>query len=207
MIKLKNILSEIGEGNAQPFKWKADTNFNSWLNDTVATGKKIAGSMEAIRPVDDYTYTFVSDITNTEYEVYVKSAIGNRPNRLFNPGKSKPKVKHFVECSVGFGIKSAKREVDTNLNEQYRIMATVTQCIFDFVKRLEDSGQVNLSEMYILPKADDSMDSNIASKRGRMYAMYIDKMLSKIPSKRKFTVETMPSGFLIKAVVSDDDYQ
>ena len=206
MIKLSNILSEIGEGTAQSFKWKADTNFNTWLKKTIEMAKSIVGSMKREVPVNDFTYSFTSDITNTIYSVYIKSSVGNRKNRLFTPGKSIPKVKHFIECTVGFRVKSSKQEEDTNLNEQYRIMATVTQCIFDFIKRLEESGQVNLSEMYILPKADNSNDSSIVSKRGRMYAMYIDKMLSKIPSSRKFSVQNTGFAFVITADVTDDDY-
>ena len=194
MIKLKNILSEIGEGNAQPFKWKADTNFNSWLKDTVETGKKIAGSAETTRPVDDFSYTFVSDITNTEYVVYIISSVGNRPNKIVKAKETLPKVKLFIECSVSFGVSSSNQEEDTNLNEQYRIMATVTQCIFDFIKRLEDTGQVNLKEMYIYPKSDKDNQSNIDSKRGRLYMAYIDKMISKIPSPRKFRIGLLGSG-------------
>ena len=194
MIKLTNILSEIGEGNARPFKWKADTNFNSWLDDTVATGKKIAGSAETTRPVDDFSYTFVSDITNTEYVVYIISSVGNRPNKIVKAKETLPKVKLFIECSVSFGVSSSNQEEDTNLNEQYRIMATVAQCIFDFIKRLEETGQVNLKEMYIYPKSDEDNLSNIDSKRGRMYLMYIRKMISKISAARTFHIETLQSG-------------
>ena len=194
MIKLKNILSEIGEGNAQPFKWKADTNFNSWLKQTIAKGDLIAGSMDRIIRVPDFNYSFTSDITNTVYEVNINASVGNRPNKIVKAKETLPKVKLFIECSVSFGVSSSNQEEDTNLNEQYRIMATVTQCIFDFVKRLEETGQVNLTEMYIMPKSDKDNQSNIDSKRGRLYMAYIDKMISKIPSPRKFRIGLLGSG-------------
>lgn len=194
MIKLKNILSEIGEGNAQPFKWKADTNFNSWLKQTIDKAEHIAGSMDRIIRVPDFNYSFTSDITNTVYSVNINASVGNRLPKIFNAKETLPKVKYFIEAYVSFGIKSAKQEEDTNLNEQYRIMATVTQCIFDFIKRLEETNQVNLTDMYIMPKSDSNDRSNIDSKRGRLYMAYIDKMISKIPSPRKFRIGLLGSG-------------
>ena len=218
MIKLSTILLEIGEGTAQPFNWKPKENIQHWLDlaNKLIEKYTVPGGMNRVTDVGEFKYYFTSDITKTEYFVVIESWGGRtrKPIR-FGTAKKAPEpavtTKFFLECVMSFGIKDASGEditdKDTNLNEQYRVMATVAECIFDFMKNVEAREDIQVKEIIVYPKADEESERNdsssisVASRRGRMYLAYIKKMISKLPGKRKFHVVTtgQNSGFSIVA--------
>lgn len=182
MIKLSNILSEIGEGNAQPFPWQAKRTMKASLK-TMETNADQSFKIDptAFATGITFVYKFQSDQTNTKYEVVIDNEVGR--NLIFIPGVSKsPRKKYFINSIVAFDTNAHETE-NTNLNEQYRVMATVVDCIKDFIKGIQSSKAFRLNQIMVYPKADtDNGDPTINSKRGRMYKMYIQKQLQNVPN-------------------------
>lgn len=211
MIKLRNILKEIGEGTGKPFSWKPKENIQNWLDiDVLQKVSKIQpGSMTRVIDVGNFEYNFTSDITDAKYFVIIEAWAGRTPKPFPKLGGKIPKVTkpqrpradYFIECSVSFGVTSNEELESTNLNEQYRVMSTVSECIFNFIKSVEDYGPIQVNEVNIYPKADDPKKiSAIDSRRGRIYLAYIKKMINKLPTKRKFyVVPVRDDGFSIRA--------
>ena len=146
--------------------------------------------IEQIKKAED-PYQWVSFNSIFEYEAKsdkVTYEIGvqalGRKQRLFvlsfgNEPAPKSKDKYEMEAYVGFSVNGT--EDDTNLNEQYRVMATMVECIQDFVKRI--SKYFDIDKIFILPKPDSGGAPKLDSKRGRLYLAYVKKNLNKLPGK------------------------
>ena len=68
----------------------------------------------------------------------------------------------------------------TNLGEQYRVMATVTDIVVSWVNKWDE--YVPIGKIEISPKTEDEEHipfGATTSKRGKMYALYIKKTLPK----------------------------
>lgn len=177
MIKLYTILNEVGEASAKPFKW---TKKNS-LNNLFAVLKNI--SEEQWSPFKIFRYEAQSE--NAKYSIRFGCAIKDKNLiRLALPGskpKPKPKEKYDLIIYIAFNVVGARSEKLTGLNEQFGLMATVVQCITDFVKNMDN--EIEIKEINIQPKSDTNADPNVDSKRGRLYLSYIKKNISKLPGK------------------------
>jgi hypothetical protein len=97
-----------------------------------------------------------------------------------------------MEVWIGFTVDDS--DADTNMNEQYSVMATVVECIEDFIKKA--SKYFLIKEITINPKADNSNDANLDSKRGRLYLAYVKRNISKLPGK--WTAYSNSEGIVIK---------
>ena len=94
------------------------------------------------------------------------------------------KSKFSSEARIDFDIKGNKKELkDTNLKEQYKLVSSVVLAMLDFTNKIEPIAPLKYIAIY--PKADDSEDSQVDSKRGRFYKVYITKNLDKLPGKWK----------------------
>jgi hypothetical protein len=182
MIKLSNILSEIGDASAKPFPWQAKRTMEASLK-TMETNAAQSFKMDpkGFTTGLTFVYKFQSDQTNTKYEVVIDNEVGQ--NILVLPGNTKSsRKKYFINSIVAFDT-NAHESTDTNLNEQYRVMATVIDCIKDFINGIQSSKAFQLNQIMVYPKADtDNGDPTINSKRGRMYKMYIQKQLQNVPN-------------------------
>jgi hypothetical protein len=179
MISLKKILSEVGEGSAKPFQLNRKGNFAPFFTALKAAAKQDKWTQTK----KNFVYEIVSD--KTKYLIKIQCiARKKNPMILVLPGqkpKQPPKEKYEMEVGVGFNVKRARDEYETNLSEMYRLMATVIEAIKDFVKGVDD--EVKLNTIQIHPKADEGSAGSIDSKRGRIYLSYIKKNISKIPGK------------------------
>lgn len=206
MIKLSKLINEIGEGSAKPFSWKPKGNIKSWIQDTIQTASKTSG-MDRVVPAEDFEYVFTSDQTSTQYIVNISSYTGRSP-MLLKFGKmtqdtfeklKENRAKYFIESSVAFGLEKDTEGIDpeTNLHEQFRVMATVVDCIRHFLTHVESSSELQVRELNVYPKSDtSSADSNaqLDSRRGKLYVAYAKKLVNQIPSKRKFYAQPLPDG-------------
>ena len=178
MISLKHILSEVGEGSAKPFSYNRKGNFSSFFKSL-----KTASTIDKYTKQKDFVYEVIGD--KSRYLVKFACILRKKnPMILVLPGqkpKQPPKEKYEMEVGVGFNVKRARDEYETNLSEMYRLMATVIEAIKDFVKGVDD--EVKLNTIQIHPKADEGSAGSIDSKRGRIYLSYIKKNISKIPGK------------------------
>ena len=103
---------------------------------------------------------------------------------------------------------------ETNLNEQYRLMATVMECIEDYVNRLEGlkvevaGGKEHtcvIYKLYIVPKSDIEAGPQLDSRRGRLYKAFLQKNLNKLPFK--MTIDTGSDNDYFELVRDTDSYK
>jgi hypothetical protein len=80
------------------------------------------------------------------------------------------------------------------MNEQYSVMATVIECVEDFIKKA--SKYFIIKEITINPKSDTSGDAQLDSKRGRLYMAYVKRNINKLPGK--WTAYANSEGIVIK---------
>ena len=142
----------------------------------------------------------------------------NLATQLYNAGSDhtyKLKIKSdagvlLVRTNVSFTISSdtAHEEPETNLNEQYRVMSTVIECLTDYIDHVEglvvsigdDEYTCVIQTIYVAPKSDvtgntGNPDSSIDSRRGRLYQAFIKKNLEKLPIG--MDIETKPDMFVL----------
>ena len=170
-------LNEIGDASAKIYSYKAIDS----PEELITKADKFFSTPRS----DMYFYekvTYVFDTDKAKYVVnfhpYLKKQtylnLSNDPN--FKPG---PPYK--TTASIGFTTVGNPEEKETNLNEQFSVLSTITNIVLDFVERLNKAGG-NIVSLQVPPKEDTGKDSKIDSKRGKLYAAYIRKNLSKIPN-------------------------
>ena len=170
-------LNEIGDASAKIYSYKAIDS----PEELITKADKFFSTPRS----DKYFYEKVTYVFDTDKAKYVVNFhphlekqkylnLNNNPN--FKPG---PPYKTYA--SVGFTTVGNPEEKETNLNEQFSVLSTITNIVLDFVERLNKAGG-NIVSLQVPPKEDTGKDSKIDSKRGKLYAAYIRKNLSKIPN-------------------------
>ena len=159
MIKLKDILLEIGEGSAKPYKWKADhrTQMSFGLNIThyeyvwkTDSGLEYVLTIEPV-PVEGKGYW------NAAFGPFkLGSALYDLDGRMYRPPQKK-----------------VDYETETNRGELFNIMATIVDAFKDFMKEAEKSEWGLKSVEYEGAKAEDAK----SNQRNKLYAAYIKKHL------------------------------
>ena len=166
MIKLKNILLEIGEGSAKPYKWKA-----------------------AHKPHK------VSGIKTSKYDYEWKTDSGLKYSLTIEPQWMEEVPDHMGNWIASFGPyemgsslhspitgkqirgpqKKPDYETQTNRGELFSIMATIVDAFKDFMKK-EKNSEFGLDTVYYEPaKTED--DERSSKQRDKLYKAYIQKHL------------------------------
>lgn len=214
MIKLSEILKEIGEGTAQPFKWRA----------VDKADQKIITHAKSLQPFGSgehktqFRVTYLAQGT-VLYNISFLTVI-RRGIHFKKPGAPEtawsPNGKVLVDANISFSTMNDADDKmpETNLNEQYRLMATVMECIEDYVKRLEGlkvevaGGKEHICviyKLYIVPKSDIEAGPQLDSRRGRLYKAFLQKNLNKLPFK--MTIDTGSDNDYFELVRDTDSYQ
>jgi hypothetical protein len=169
-------LNEIGDASAKSYPFTVDTD-PSKLVDIAKEYHKTHTSH--IYYQTKLTYRFKTDKAN----YVVTFAVSMERKRYINftgAPNFKPGPPYDTYVEVGFNIDGETKERNTNLNEQFSVLSTVTKIIFDFIDKLNASGG-NLMILYIGAKNDTDSSTKLDSKRGKLYAAYLKKNLSKLP--------------------------
>jgi len=169
-------VNEVGEASAKSYSFTVDTDPSKLIElakefHKTNTSNTYYETKLAYRFKTDKANYDVTFAVSMERQRYIN--LSRDPN--FKPG---PPYKTYAE--VGFNIEGDTEERDTNLNEQFSVLSTVTKIIFDFIDKLNTSGG-NLVTLYVGAKSDIDKGSKLDSKRGRLYAAYLKKNLSKLP--------------------------
>jgi hypothetical protein len=190
-------LNEIGDSSAKAFKWKVITPYKKYFEDAIA-------EVDKMREAGNHSW--ISIEKNFEFEIYgekatyvavmlievtkiIRISLGGK-----KPNPNLPKYK--MACSFHFDVKGSKQEIDTNLNEHFSLMASLTECAIDFIERATPTFVI--SEMHINAKADDSdEEAKLDSKRGRLYLAYIKGNIRKL--KGDWTAELTNHGVTLKS--------
>lgn len=153
MIKLKDILNEIGDASARPFLYKRTHGKSS---------KEYQGKDDNI-----VLYAFRTS-KGTNYEVsfaMTPSAFGE----------------NSIYVEVYFDVDGLMD--DTNLNEQYQVMSTITAIVLEFIEEWQKRWYISRIDMSPVISTDDGDDDVIDptdSRRGKLYLAYIRKQLPKL---------------------------
>ena len=110
MIKLKDILKEIGEGTAKPYKYQY-----------------------AYGDDESSNYTFTTEESNIDYEVDLIIFTEDQYTTMY--GTTRAKALTFPVLDISFKSVEGDYDEETNRNEQYRIMATVIMIVKEMLKR------------------------------------------------------------------------
>mgnify|MGYP003678104182 FL=1 len=176
MIRLKDILKEIGDGGSIPFDHKLLKPILSTLEKGIGAG---SDWRDGNWTKSEFTVQYLIR-GSVNYKVKIAC---NVKKRLPRPFDGKNKYKGDLQCNVGFDVAGESDEATTNLNEQYRLMATLSNIIVEFLETISDTWF--LTEMYIMPKADeDNGDTRTDNKRGKFYQAYIDKQIKRVDGGR-----------------------
>ena len=169
-------VNEVGEASAKVYSFSSDKDPSEIINLAKNFFGKGTSSKVFEQPL---TYIFSTDkadyIVKFNVEVERQTYVNFSKNPDWKPG---PPYKTYA--SVGFNIEGEEEDKDTNLNEQFSVLSTVTKIIFDFIDKINEA-EGNLVSLVIAPKSDTGEESSLDSKRGRFYTAYIQKNLSKYP--------------------------
>lgn len=206
-------INEVGESTAKPLKWRS-------ASDPVRKIKLSAQNIMGRHNIKETGWIKVEYLAQSEVNPKAFYII-NLATQLYNAGNNhtyKPKNKSeagvlLVRTNVSFTVSTdvTHMEPETNLNEQYRVMSTVIECIKDYIDHVEglvvsigdDDYTCIVQTIYIAPKSDVAggtvtADSNIDSRRGRLYQVFIKKNLEKLPID--MDIITKPDMFVLRRI-------
>ena len=192
-------LTEIGDSSAKPFKWITNDNMKSWIDDCIegAADKKMSGSQEDVNyKSKTFRYAFKSDVTGTVYHIHIGGFVGRNIWISFQGEKPKDWVGYHIVAYLGFGLEG-DFDKTTNLNEQFRVMATVTECAVDFLQRFLNDGRISIDKFHMNPKVDNEEQKGIDSRRAKLYAPYIKAAFRKLKTKKHYYVDQQADGFVL----------
>lgn len=205
-------LNEIGDGSSKPFKWKTIKPYKSYFEEILKHAEDTYKSGMAYIEVDPFWYTLESEqaLYRAQMQCWLKKKMPRLLMRKLNSPTSKPPAekdyrKWAIETEFHFNLAGEAEEGETNLNEQFRLMATLTECVLDFIKNAKD--YVDIREVNINAKADDTPDmAKLDSRRGRLYLAYVKNNIRKLPGS--WTADMDREGITImrgKITTNDPD--
>ena len=163
-IKLKDILLEIGEGSAKPFKWKANHK-----------SKKLYG----IKATNfDYRWKTPSGF---HYSLDISAGLTGTFKQKggytvdFGPFEMGDQLYTTDGKPVGTLQKFTDTEIQTNRGELFSIMATIVDAFKDFIKQ-EKKTEWGLKSIYFEPSKTQG-DARSDSQRRKLYLAYVKKNL------------------------------
>lgn len=171
-----NTLAEIGDASVKAFPWTRKGNIKTFL----AKLKKEAANN--YKDLGVFSYEVTSP--NATYMVKLGCYMRKKTALVLRlPGKPVPEQpkKYEMLVYIAFNTKGSKTEKTTNLNEQYGLMSTVIECISDFISNLDDD--IVVDELSYKPKADTGKDTDIESKRAKLYLAFLKQNINKLPGK------------------------
>jgi hypothetical protein len=190
----ESFLFEVGDSSAKRLPWKPDQSFASFFKNAVADGKKHSPSGELSAQwyrLKDLVISIKSE--KAEYIVKIGASVQGAFNLSFD-GEADPTEDYQMLSAVSFNVKGAEEEAFTNLNEQYSLMATLTDIIVEFLNTSRD--YLKIQKLYIKPKSDGDDNPLLDSRRGRLYLVYVKNNIKKLSGS--WTAEMDKEGITIQ---------
>lgn len=186
MIKLKDIVNEIGEANVKPFNWKKTS------GKTVEQFKRKEEYYRFLDSVDDIiTFEFTTH-KGTVYDVDIEvGSVYNVATQKFDLGA--------IEAGIDFSTKNKAGVAtmdSTNKHEQYAVMSTITDIFITWVNEWDEEYYINkITVDPIKDEGDDSYGDRTDNQRGRLYYAFMKKQLHKL--NKKYHVRVFDNHFEI----------
>jgi hypothetical protein len=191
-------LNEIGDSSVKAFPWKVVTSYKKYFDECIEIGEnhlKSGGeSMQWIPMEKNFEFEIKGE--KAVYTAVMICSIHRRIQLMLKPGAKRDSKRWTLECSFHFDIKGSKKEINTNLNEHFQLMAALTECAIDFIHHASEV--FKLDRVDINAKADDSdEEAKLDSKRGRLYLAYIKGNIRKLQGD--WTAELTQYGVTLKS--------
>ena len=163
---LAESLNEIGDASAGVFP------YNKNRIDTIVKTLKDKIENQPDAKWQQHLLPFLRfDSPNAEYNVITTAQV-NKP--LILPDFQADPV--TIDLRVDFMV--GESDEATNIGEQYKVMATMTQIIKELIAKISKLEGPRLDSVKIFPKSDDgSEEADVDSKRGKLYQAYVEKNL------------------------------
>lgn len=170
MIKLLDILNEIGEANVKPFKWKKTYGMDAkQFKDALIKGRFLEDVYDTL------IYQFTTD-KGTMYDVDIEIlSVFNSATGKFDLGA--------IECEVDFSTvnQMGTSTMDsTNMHEQYAVMSTVTDILITWVNEWDEEFYIDRIKIDPIKEPDDDFVDRTDNQRGRLYHAFMKKQLPKL---------------------------
>ena len=165
-------LNEIGDASAKPLKYS-----DSYIDKAVKTlAMKVSSQEEGTHEYYDLPPIFM-DSEKAQYVVKVAGIVETDEGL---EGFSKPKLPS-IELRIDFGIVGDDKDSESNLGEQYRVMATLSEISIKLINKVNNFKDSNLVMVKFYAKDDEENKyANPNSRRGKLYQAFIKKQLSKL---------------------------
>jgi hypothetical protein len=175
-----NPIFEIGDAS-RPFPWSFDKPLNKEIQNLIDSARDLK-AMENWREMPDISATIKGD--KAKYRVLIRLWLKRYFTLSFGgkkPGSTQPLFE--MAARLDFNVENQTDETETNLNEQYKLMASITEIGITFLNDCHKN-LISLEEFSIYAKPDDNSEvSKTDSRRGRMYFEYVKKNLNKLNFK------------------------
>jgi hypothetical protein len=188
MIKLLDILNEIGEANVKPFNW-AKTSGTDAKQFKERMGSK---NWRDIGYDIVNTYEFTTD-KGTVYvvDIMIESVYNEESYSKFDSGTIEASIDFATKDSIGIAHYRG-----TNKHEQYAVMSTITDIFTTWVNEWDE--ELYITKITIDPikdEDDDSYGDRTDNQRGRLYHAFMKKQLSKL--NKQYHVRVFDNHFEI----------
>jgi hypothetical protein len=182
------LISEVGEGTSKPFPISSRSNIEIDLNRLANIAKKHPGDSNKPWTSDlSFFYDFENDkgvkysvnfrgwaqVDDSYFSYDLRRALGGEKN--IGPKE----ITFNSSYNVSFDILGGKEE-ETNFQEQYRVLATVVQCVRDFIEQT-DKTPIPVMKLDIVPKTGEGEEKGMDNRRGKFYLAYIKKQVKTLP--------------------------
>lgn len=175
MIKLKDILREIGEANIAPFNW-TKTSGDSPQQFKEKMGMEVFADFgyDTIN-----TYKFTTD-KGTQYGVDLQI--------------EEDEYKEGIECEIDFSIEGGKGSYrylpmdTTNMHEQYAVMSTITDILVTWVNEWDKEFYISKITIDPIKDEEDDYSDRTQNKRGKLYYAFMKKQLHRLNKDYKINV-------------------
>jgi hypothetical protein len=157
-----------------------------------------APGIEYRKNFDPKTLNFLNTIKIQNSKVYPKdyNFLLLKAHEYFEYFKEKGilnEIPYKLSIRIDFSFKESSD--NTNLNEQYKVLSTITDIIKELIKEINKYPYID-AEIIFESKADeDNATPNSNSKRGKFYEKYLEKNLSNLPGNWKYAKDNY--GFIL----------
>jgi hypothetical protein len=191
MIKLTDLLNEIGDASVKAFPWTRKGNLKNFFT---RMKKKATTNYK-----DGEQFFYEVTSPSAVYTIFIGCYLKKRQSFILHFGDEptpEQKLKYEMTVYIAFNTKGSKKEKETNLNEQYGLMSTLIECVSDFVNNTDED--IFIDTINYAPKSDTGSETeyDMDSKRAKLYLAFLKKNIGKLPGK--WTAFTTPSSMQIR---------
>ena len=161
-----HLINEIGDASAKSFDWKPSTDVKKKMKALFNNVQKIGKNKAGGHLTQTFTYTFNND-EGVEYTVYFNGWMQHQTAINFGGGDPTPTQRYDSSFNLGYNLTSDYKkgvERETNMGEQFRIMATVVEIAKDFMRNAEDSGYP-VKQLIFTGKGDEGGEGATDTRR------------------------------------------